>query len=90
MMENCRGERMRGAVSGPHRLGESNFSIQLGSVTYLTGNDTQSCPVCRSGGVPVVGSPSNPGTGTCDRGARNRMAVHHRPDTACASERFVA
>jgi hypothetical protein len=50
--------------------GTSSTSVSLTSDTYLTGNVGQPCPVCRFGGVPVVGSPASPQTGKCDRGPR--------------------
>jgi hypothetical protein len=49
--------------------GASSTNIALVSDTYLTGNNAQPCPKCSSGG-----SPSSPGTGTCDRGPRTGMA----------------
>src|SRR5262249_22380406 len=50
--------------------GQASSTINLNSDTYLTGNVMQPCPRCYSGGAHVVGSPSNPATGTCDRGPR--------------------
>jgi hypothetical protein len=49
--------------------GESSTNIKLVSDTYLTGNAAQPCPKCSGSG-----SPSSPGTGTCDRGPRAGMA----------------
>ena len=54
--------------------GTSVTNVPLISDTYLTANDVQPCPRCRSGGSPVSGSPSSPATGTCDRGPRKNMA----------------
>src|SRR5262249_18775531 len=54
--------------------GTSSVSLALVSDVYLTGNFAQPCPACRSGGVPVSGSPSSPATGTCDRGPRAGLA----------------
>jgi hypothetical protein len=64
------------AASGTLDLGTgtSSTSAVLSSDTYLTGNLTQPCPRCYSGGVPVSGSPGSPATGTCDRGPRTGMA----------------
>jgi hypothetical protein len=49
--------------------GASLTNVKLVSDTYLTGNATQPCPKCSGSG-----SPSSPGTGTCDRGPRAGMA----------------
>src|SRR5262249_5194330 len=54
--------------------GQSSTNPSLTSTTSLTGTLTQPCPRCRSGGVPVSGSPASPKTGTCDRGPRAGMA----------------
>jgi len=48
--------------------GASSTNVPLTSFVSLTGNAAQPCPVCRSGGVPVNGTPASPATGTCDRG----------------------
>src|SRR6185503_20505416 len=40
-------------------------NVSLGLHLYVTGNPTQPCPKCSA-----TGTPSAPGTGTCDRGAR--------------------
>ena len=48
--------------------GAANTSVPLSSDIYLTGNVTQPCPRCSA-----TGSPSSPGTGTCDRGPRLGM-----------------
>src|SRR4029453_6465096 len=50
--------------------GASSTNVPLSSFVVLTGNATQPCPVCRSGGVPVNGTPASPASGTCDRGPR--------------------
>ena len=49
--------------------GASTTNVKLVSDTYLTGNLAQPCPKCSAGGTP-----SSPGTGTCDRGPRAGMA----------------
>jgi hypothetical protein len=49
--------------------GASRTNVKLVSDTYLTGNGAQPCPKCSG-----HGSPSSPGTGTCDRGPRTGMA----------------
>ena len=51
----------------------SNLSITLGSDTYITGisHVAQPCPRCVVSGTP---SPTNPLSGTCDRGARIGLA----------------
>jgi hypothetical protein len=49
--------------------GASSTNVALTSDTYLTGNAAQPCPKCSGSG-----SPSSPGTGTCDRGPRAGMA----------------
>jgi hypothetical protein len=41
-----------------------SVNISLASRVFLTGNPDQACPRCS-----VTGSPGNPQTGTCDRGA---------------------
>jgi hypothetical protein len=48
--------------------GTSITSVPLTSDVYITANNDQPCPRCRSGGVPVSGSPTSPASGTCDRG----------------------
>src|SRR5262245_49957019 len=48
--------------------GSSSTSVPLQSYVVLTGNATQPCPKCSA-----TGSPSSPGTGTCDRGPRATM-----------------
>jgi hypothetical protein len=48
--------------------GAYETTILLDSALFLTGNLTQPCPRCYSGGVPVSGSPSSPATGNCDVG----------------------
>jgi hypothetical protein len=53
--------------------GTASTSAVLTSDIYLTSNVAQACPVCRSGGVPVSGSPSAPVAGICDRGPRTGM-----------------
>ena len=50
--------------------GTSITNVPLISDIYITGNLGQPCPRCRSGGMPVHGSPTSPATGTCDRGPR--------------------
>src|SRR4029077_3203173 len=45
--------------------GALSTPVPLNSDTYLTGNLAQPCPKCSA-----TGSPSSPGTGTCDRGPR--------------------
>src|SRR5262245_40802554 len=59
------------AASGTLDLsnGSSSTSVPLNSDTYLTGNLGQPCPKCSA-----TGTPSSPGTGTCDRGPRAGMA----------------
>ncbi len=47
----------------------TNLSLQLASRLYITGNAAQPCPKCSA-----TGTPSAPGTGTCDRGARAGLA----------------
>jgi hypothetical protein len=49
--------------------GASSTNVALVSDVYLTGNAAQPCPKCSGSG-----SPSSPGTGTCDRGPRTGMA----------------
>ncbi len=49
--------------------GTSSTSVPLASDIYLTGNLAQPCPRCSA-----TGTPSSPGTGTCDRGPRAGMA----------------
>ena len=53
--------------------GTSVTGVPLISDIYITGNNGQPCPRCRSGGAPVSGSPSSPATGTCDRGPRTGL-----------------
>src|SRR5262249_7629616 len=53
--------------------GAARPNVALISDVYLPSNRAQPCPVCRSGGVPVAGSPSSPATGVCDRGPRATM-----------------
>jgi hypothetical protein len=59
------------AASGTLDLasGASSTNVPLNSDVYLTGNLAQPCPKCSA-----TGSPSSPGTGTCDRGPRAGMA----------------
>jgi hypothetical protein len=59
------------AASGTLDLssGASSTNVPLNSDVYLTGNLTQPCPKCSA-----TGTPSSPGTGTCDRGPRATMA----------------
>jgi hypothetical protein len=45
--------------------GLSSTTVSLVSDVYMTGNLAQPCPRCSA-----TGSPSSPGTGTCDRGPR--------------------
>jgi hypothetical protein len=47
----------------------SDLSLQLASHLFITGNAAQPCPKCSA-----TGTPSAPGTGTCDRGARAGLA----------------
>jgi hypothetical protein len=58
-------------ASGTFNLatGTSSTNVPLDSDIYLTGNLAQPCPVCSGSG-----SPSSPGTGTCDRGPRATLA----------------
>jgi hypothetical protein len=49
--------------------GASSTNVPLQSDNYLTGNLAQPCPRCSA-----AGTPSSPGTGTCDRGPRKGMA----------------
>jgi hypothetical protein len=44
--------------------GAASFNVALNSHVFLTGNAVQSCPRCSASGTPT-----SPGTGTCDRGA---------------------
>jgi hypothetical protein len=48
--------------------GNASITVPLISDTYLTGNVAQPCPKCSA-----TGTPSSPGTGTCDRGPRTGM-----------------
>ncbi len=48
--------------------GALSLGVPLSSHVWVTGNGTQPCPRCQA-----VGSPSNPATGTCDRGARQNL-----------------
>src|SRR5262249_51017891 len=59
------------AGSGPPDLasGTSSTNVALSSDVYVTGNLAQPCPRCSA-----TGTPSSPGTGTCDRGPRAGMA----------------
>jgi hypothetical protein len=59
------------AASGTLDLagGTSSTNVALSSDVYLTGNLAQPCPRCSA-----TGTPSSPGTGTCDRGPRATMA----------------
>src|SRR5262249_51367694 len=54
--------------------GSSTNSGPLFSDVYITGNNLQPCPRCYSGGSHVVGSPSSPASGMCDRGPREGLA----------------
>jgi hypothetical protein len=49
--------------------GATTANVSLGLHLYVTGNAAQPCPKCS-----VTGTPSAPGTGTCDRGARAGLA----------------
>jgi hypothetical protein len=49
--------------------GASSTKVALNSDVYLTGNLGQPCPRCSG-----TGTPSSPGTGTCDRGPNATMA----------------
>jgi mucin-6/19 len=49
--------------------GSSSTNVPLQSYVVLTGNPDQPCPKCSA-----TGSPSSPGTGTCDRGPRTGLA----------------
>jgi hypothetical protein len=49
--------------------GTSTTNVPLQSHVVLTGNAAQPCPKCSA-----AGSPSSPGTGTCDRGPRAGLA----------------
>ena len=51
----------------------SNLGISLSSDTFITGSShvSQPCPRCVVSGTP---SPTNPLSGTCDRGARSGLA----------------
>jgi hypothetical protein len=49
--------------------GAASFTTNLTSDIYLTGNVAQPCPRCSA-----TGTPTSPGTGTCDRGPRATMA----------------
>jgi hypothetical protein len=49
--------------------GASSTNVPLASDIYVTGNLGQPCPKCSA-----TGTPSSPGTGTCDRGPRAGMA----------------
>jgi hypothetical protein len=49
--------------------GASMTNVPLASDIYLTGNLAQPCPKCSA-----TGTPSSPGTGTCDRGPRAGLA----------------
>ncbi|HXJ37091.1 MAG TPA: hypothetical protein VMS22_23945 [Candidatus Eisenbacteria bacterium] len=57
--------------------GVSQVTIPLTSISVVTGNPTQPCPVCRIGstaGAPCVGSPGSPCTGVCE-GSPNQGAT---------------
>src|SRR5262249_9265396 len=71
----CALNTFRSPASGTLDLstGAASTNVALVSDVYLTSNLAQPCPVCRSGGVPVAGSPSSPATGVCDRGPRATM-----------------
>ncbi|MCW5890909.1 MAG: hypothetical protein KIT14_10180 [bacterium] len=49
----------------------TNLGFNLQSATYVTGNNTQPCPICVTA---VPGGAFAPQPGTCDRGARKNMA----------------
>jgi hypothetical protein len=49
--------------------GASTLTVALKSSTYISGNATNPCPQCSG-----TGTPSNPGTGTCNRGPRATLA----------------
>jgi hypothetical protein len=49
--------------------GATTANVSLGLHLYVTGNAGQPCPRCSA-----TGSPSAPGSGTCDRGARSGLA----------------
>src|SRR5262249_53483949 len=69
------------AASGTLDLstGASQTAVPLNSDTYLTGNLGQPCPKCSA-----TGTPSSPGTGTCDRGPRAGMACTTTSSTGYA------
>jgi hypothetical protein len=69
---SCVINRFSGPAGGTLDIGTgatTNLDIALGSNVFLTGNADQPCPVCASGGTAVSGTPANPATGTCSRGA---------------------
>jgi hypothetical protein len=49
--------------------GTASTNVALNSDVYLTGNLAEPCPKCSA-----TGTPSSPGTGTCDRGPRAGLA----------------
>src|SRR5262249_50592836 len=49
--------------------GTPSTNVALSSDVYITGNLAQPCPRCSA-----TGTPSSPGTGTCDRGPRAGLA----------------
>jgi len=49
--------------------GVASLNVNLSSDIYLTGNLSQPCPRCSA-----TGTPTSPGTGTCDRGPRATLA----------------
>jgi hypothetical protein len=71
VLSTCVLNTFQTAASGTLNLvtGASSTNVALVSDTYLTGNAAQPCPKCSGSG-----SPSSPGTGTCDRGPRAGMA----------------
>ncbi len=68
----CVVNKISAPVSGTFDIatGEtSNLSLQLSSRLFVTGNAAQPCPRCSASGTPTA-----PGSGTCDRGARAGLA----------------
>src|SRR5262249_51300668 len=53
-----------GTGSLDESTGELTLSVPLSSHVFITGNGGQPCPRCSA-----TGSPTSPGSGTCDRGA---------------------
>src|SRR5262249_36219621 len=53
-----------GSCSLHESTGELTLSVPLSSHVFITGNGGQPCPRCSA-----TGSPTSPGSGTCDRGA---------------------